>query len=160
MTAKHSAGVIPFRRGTAGIVEVLLVHPGGPFWKNKDAQAWSIPKGELASEEDALTAARREFSEETGFALDGEFIALAPVRQRGGKTVHAFAIEADIDVTAVHSNTFSIEWPPKSGQTQAFPEIDRAAWFALDAALEKIHAGQVPLLQQLRVLVRDADSPG
>ncbi len=148
--AKQSAGILAFRRtGPAGI-EVLLVHPGGPFWKNKDAGAWSIPKGELAADEEPLGAARREFLEELGLPIDGVFIALTPVRQRGGKTVLAFAIEADIDVSKVRSNTFSMEWPPRSGKVQEFAEIDRAAWFALEGALERINAGQAPLLQQLR----------
>jgi predicted NUDIX family NTP pyrophosphohydrolase len=135
------------------MLEVLLAHPGGPFWKNKDAGAWSIPKGEFALEEDALAAARREFFEEMGFALEGEVIALAPVRQRGGKTVYAFAIEADLDASTVKSNTFSIEWPPRSGTLREFPEIDRAAWFTVEIALQKINAGQAPLLLQLQQLV-------
>jgi predicted NUDIX family NTP pyrophosphohydrolase len=148
--AKQSAGILAFRRnGTAGI-EVLLVHPGGPFWKNKDSGAWSIPKGEPAAEEQPLAAARREFLEELGLPIDGVFIPLTPVRQRGGKTVLAFAIEADIDTSRVRSNTFSMEWPPKSGTMQEFPEIDQAAWFAVEVALQKINAGQAPLLQQLR----------
>ena len=149
-TPKRSAGILAFRRTANGTLEVLLGHPGGPFWKNKDAQAWSIPKGELALEENALAAARREFREEMGFAIDGEFVELTPVRQSGGKTVHAFAVEADFDASKAHSNTFSLEWPPKSGRTHEFPEIDRAEWFPLETALEKITTGQVPLLQQLR----------
>ncbi len=131
----------------------MLVHPGGPFWRNRDAGAWSIPKGEFGGDEDGLTAARREFLEELGFALEGEFLALSPVRQRGGKTVHAFAIEADFDASNAHSNTFSMEWPPKSGQQMQFPEVDRAEWFFLDIALQKINAGQAPLLQQLQALL-------
>jgi len=147
--SKQSAGIVAFRRRSAAL-EVLLVHPGGPFWKNKDAQAWSIPKGEFTADEDALNAARREFAEEMGFAIDGEFAPLAPVRQSSGKTVHAFAVEADFDASLARSNTFSLEWPPKSGTLQEFPEVDRAEWFALEVALEKINAGQAPLLQQLR----------
>ena len=148
-TPKQSAGILAFRRAAGGAIEVLLAHPGGPFWKHKDAQAWSIPKGELAAGENPLAAARREFQEELGFQIDGEFVALAPVRQRGGKTVHAFAVEADFDASKAKSNTFSMEWPPKSGRAQEFPEVDRAAWFTLETALEKINAGQAPLLQQL-----------
>ena len=148
--AKQSAGILAFRRNGAAGIDVLLVHPGGPFWKNKDAGAWSIPKGELAADEEPLAAARREFLEELGLPIDGVFIALTPVRQRGGKTVHAFAIEADIDASRVRSNTFSMEWPPQSGKMQEFAEIDQAAWFALEVAPERINAGQVPLLQQLR----------
>ena len=153
MTSKQSAGILSFRRGVGEPVEVLLVHPGGPFWKNKDAGAWSIPKGEFAAGEDALSVARREFSEETGFTIDGQFIALAPVRQRGGKTVHAFAVEGDFDASTAKSNTFAMEWPPKSGKVQEFPEIDRAAWFCFDDALVKINAGQVALLQELREIL-------
>jgi len=135
-------------------LEVLLVHPGGPFWKNKDAQAWSIPKGELDGPEEALAAARREFAEELGFQLDGDFLALRPVRQSGGKTVHAFAVEADFEAAQARSNTFSMEWPPKSGRLQEFPEVDRVEWFALEVALQKINAGQAPLLRELDERVR------
>jgi predicted NUDIX family NTP pyrophosphohydrolase len=149
MPGKQSAGILAFRRGAAGTLEVLLVHPGGPFWKNKDAQAWSIPKGELDEREDRLAAARREFAEELGFEVDGNFLALTPVRQRGGKTVHAFAVEADFDTARVKSNTFSMEWPPKSGKLQDFPEIDRAEWFPLSAALQKINSAQISLLREL-----------
>ena len=153
MAGKQSAGILAFRRRAAATLEVLLVHPGGPFWQKKDAQAWSIPKGELHADEEALAAARREFAEELGFAVDGEFFALSPVRQSGGKTVHAFAVETDFDASQVHSNTFSMEWPPKSGKLQEFPEVDRAEWFALEVALQKINTGQAPLLQQLQELV-------
>jgi predicted NUDIX family NTP pyrophosphohydrolase len=149
-TSKQSAGILAFRRAAHARLEVLLVHPGGPFWRNKDAGAWSIPKGELAAGEDALAAARREFHEETGFCVDGHFLALAPVSQRGGKSVHAFAVEADFDAANARSNTFSMEWPPKSGRLQEFPEVDRAAWFDLEVALQKINAGQAALLLQLR----------
>ncbi len=153
MTARQSAGLLAFRRVSGGGIEVLLVHPGGPFWKNKDAGAWSIPKGEFALDEGALPAARREFAEEMGFAIDGEFTALSPVRQSGGKTVYAFAVEADFDASAATSNTFSIEWPPKSGRTVVFPEVDRAEWFTLEVAETKINVGQTDLLRQLRLLV-------
>jgi len=130
-------------------MDVLLVHPGGPIWAKRDASAWSIPKGELEAGEDALTAARREFAEELGRGVDGTFIPLSPVRQPGGKVVHAWAVEADFDTSSIASNTFSMEWPPRSGRQQAFPEIDRAEWFPLDVAREKILAGQTPLLDEL-----------
>jgi predicted NUDIX family NTP pyrophosphohydrolase len=146
--AKTSAGLLVFRRG-GGRIEVLLVHPGGPFWKNKDDGAWSIPKGEYDPGEDPLSAARREFEEETGIAPAGEFLALHEVRQAGGKLVRAWALEADYDSAAMRSNTFEMEWPPRSGRKQSFPEVDRAAWFALDEARVKILSGQVPLLEEL-----------
>jgi predicted NUDIX family NTP pyrophosphohydrolase len=146
--AKTSAGLLVFRRG-GGRIEVLLVHPGGPFWKNKDDGAWSIPKGEYDPGEDPLSAARREFEEETGIAPAGEFLALREVRQAGGKVVRAWALEADYDCAAMRSNTFEMEWPPRSGRKQSFPEVDRAAWFALDEARVKILSGQVPLLEEL-----------
>jgi predicted NUDIX family NTP pyrophosphohydrolase len=134
-------------------MKVLLVHPGGPIWAKRDAGAWSIPKGEPDPGEDLLAAARREFAEELGGAVDGAFIPLTPVHQAGGKVVHAWAIEADFDTTSVASNTFSMEWPPRSGRQQIFPEIDRAEWFALDLARQKILAGQAPLLDELARLV-------
>ena len=145
---KQSAGLLLFRRKPAGM-EVFLVHPGGPFWAQKDQGAWSIPKGEFAEGEDALAAARREFEEEIGQAIEGRFIALTPCRQRGGKVVHAWAVEADLDADAIKSNTFEIEWPPRSGRKQAFPEVDRAAWFDLDEARARILQGQVPMLDEL-----------
>lgn len=153
MAGKQSSGILVYRRGLGATLEVLLVHPGGPFWKNKDAQAWSIPKGELDADEDALAAARREFFEELGLQVEGPFLALTPVRQSGGKTVHAFAVEGEVDAAKVQSNTFSMEWPPKSGKRQEFPEVDRAEWFTWDMAMQKINAGQAPLLHQLRALV-------
>jgi predicted NUDIX family NTP pyrophosphohydrolase len=130
-------------------IEVLLVHPGGPYWKNKDEGAWSIPKGEFLPEEDPLAAARREFFEETGVAIEGELRALKPLRQPGGKIVHAWAVEADLDPATIVSNTFEIEWPPRSRRLQSFPEIDRGAWFSLPEARRKILRGQVPLLEEL-----------
>jgi predicted NUDIX family NTP pyrophosphohydrolase len=139
-------------------VEVLLVHPGGPFWAKKDEGAWSIPKGVVGEGEDLLAAALREFTEETGFALErnpADFIPLAPCKQRGGKVVHALAVEVcnEIDPSALCSNNFVLEWPPRSGRQQEFPEVDRAAWFPLEIAAEKILAGQRPLLDELRRLV-------
>ena len=148
MAAKQSAGLLVYRH-RAGALEIFLVHPGGPFWAKKDAGAWSIPKGEFGADEDKLAAARREFHEETGLALDGVFVELAPVKQSGGKRVFAWAIEHDLDAVAVRSNSFSMEWPPRSGRTQEFPEVDRAAWFDVSLALAKILKGQQPLVLQL-----------
>lgn len=145
-----SAGIIAYRKRRK--VEVLLVHPGGPFWRNKDLGAWSIPKGEYADGEDAEIAARREFAEELGLELSVPLIALGQVRQRGGKLVTAFAAELDIDVRSIRSNTFEMEWPPRGGKRQAFPEVDRAEWLTLEAAREKINAGQRPLLDRLEQL--------
>ncbi len=138
--------------------EVLLVHPGGPFWRNKDAGAWSIPKGEIEEGEDALAAAIREVREETGFAVHGAFEPLAPVRQKSGKVVHAWAIEADLDPGKIASNTFELEWPPRSGRWQTFPEVDRGAWFPIAEARERIHPGQLPLIDELSRRARDADA--
>jgi len=136
-------------RQTGHRLEVLLVHPGGPFWRNKDNGAWSIPKGEMAEGEDAAFAARREFLEETGCDLSGPLEPLGDIRQRGGKRVTAFAVEGYLDASAIKSNTFEIEWPPKGGKMQSFPEIDRAAWFDLPAAHVKILEGQRLLLDRL-----------
>ena len=146
--AKQSAGVLLYRFRQAA-PEVFLVHPGGPFWAKKDAGAWSIPKGEAAPGEDLLTRARQEFAEETGVAIAGEFRPLAPIKQSGGKLVHAWAVEGDCDAAAIKSNTFDLEWPPRSGRMQAFPEVDRAGWFALPLAREKINPGQRGLLDEL-----------
>jgi predicted NUDIX family NTP pyrophosphohydrolase len=146
---KQSAGLLIFRGG-AGTLEVLLVHPGGPFWSRKDAGAWSIPKGEFGDDEAPLEAAQREFEEETGQSVAGEFIPLQPVRQPSGKIVHAWAVRADFDPEQLRSNTFTMEWPPRSGQFRDFPEVDRATWFGLDEARAKIQPGQIPLLDQLR----------
>ena len=145
MARVQSAGVLLYRR-VGEALEVLLVHPGGPFWARKDEGAWSIPKGEFDAPEPAADAARREFAEETGVTLNGEFVALAPVRQPSGKIVHPFAVAGDLDPAAIASNTFELEWPPRSGRMQSFPEIDRAAWFTLDLARRKILKGQRPIL--------------
>ncbi len=143
--AKRSAGLLMFRwRGNA--LEVFLVHPGGPFWAKKDLGAWSIPKGEYSEGEDALAAARREFAEETGMDAAGEPIPLSEIRQASGKIVKAWAVEGDLDASSVRSNTFSIEWPPKSGRTQEFPEVDRGEWFPIEAARAKILEGQAGFL--------------
>jgi predicted NUDIX family NTP pyrophosphohydrolase len=137
--------------------EVLLVHPGGPFWVKRDRGAWSIPKGEFAPAEDPLVAARREFAEETGIVPEGEFIPLSPCRQSGGKVVYAWAVEGDCDPTAIRSNPFVIEWPPRSGRLTEFPEVDRAGWFALEVAKQKLVPGQVGFIDELQeVLERRA----
>jgi predicted NUDIX family NTP pyrophosphohydrolase len=146
--AKLSAGVLVHRQ-ISGAVEVLLVHPGGPFWRSKDVGAWSIPKGEHDENEDPEAAARREFSEETGWVLAGDLVSLGAVRQSGGKTVTAFAVEGDFDVSTLRSNTFELEWPPRSGRKQAFAEVDRAAWYGLAEASRKIIVGQRPFLERL-----------
>jgi predicted NUDIX family NTP pyrophosphohydrolase len=148
MAKKRSAGILPFRSRRDG-PELFLVHPGGPFWKNKDEGAWSIAKGEIDPNEDPLTAARREFREETRLPLQGTFIELEPVTIASGKEILIWAVECDLDASAMKSNTFTIEWPPRSGRAEEFPEADRAAWFAWPVALQKVTAGQVPLLLQL-----------
>lgn len=146
--AKESAGLLMYRR-RAGALEVLLVHPGGPYWARKDDGAWSIPKGEAAAGEDLLARAQQEFAEETGFLAAGAAQPLSPVRQAGGKIVHAWAIAGDCDADAIASNSFTLEWPPRSGHRQSFPEIDRAGWFDLATARRKINPGQAPLLAEL-----------
>ena len=143
-----SAGLVAFRRGNDGI-EILLAHPGGPFWNKKDDGAWTIPKGVADTDADTLSAARREFSEETGFVAAGDMLPLKAVRQRSGKTVIAWAFEADFDIAKFTSNEFEMEWPPRSGQRKSFPEIDRLAWFDHHTALQKIIAYQRPLLIEL-----------
>jgi predicted NUDIX family NTP pyrophosphohydrolase len=146
--AKKSAGLLLYRQGAEG-PEVLLVHPGGPLWARKDDGAWSIPKGEFADGEDPLRAAQREFEEETGTLPNGEFIPLDPLKQPGGKLVYAWAVGADFDPATLQSNTFSMEWPPRSGRRTDFPEVDRAAWFGMDEARRKILKGQAGFLDQL-----------
>ncbi len=145
---KQSAGILVFR-SIRNNVEVLLAHPGGPFWKNKDLGSWSVPKGEFDETESALDAARREFQEETNIPLDGNFLELEPVRMRSGKTIYAYAIESDPDLSQFKSNDFEMEWPPKSGKMQLFPEIDRIAWFTIDVALTKINEVQTSFIRQL-----------
>ncbi len=144
-----SAGLLLFRE-LSGHLEVLLVHPGGPFWAKKDKGAWSIPKGEFEETEDPLGAARREFEEETGVAPTGEVIPLEPLRQPSGKLVYAWAMKGDFDPAVLKSNTFSMEWPPKSGRHQEFPEVDRAAWLWIEDARRKILKGQAPFLLELQ----------
>ncbi len=146
--AEISAGILVYRE-TNGALEVLLAHPGGPFWARKDAGAWTIPKGLVEPGADLLATAQREFTEETGFVADGPFVPLEPVRQTSGKIVHAFACRGDFDTEKLISNTFEIEWPPRSGRRQRFPEIDRAAWFNLATAREKLIAYQRPFLIEL-----------
>jgi predicted NUDIX family NTP pyrophosphohydrolase len=148
---RTSAGLLLFRRRGGG-VEVLLVHPGGPFWAKKDHGAWTIPKGEPAEGEDELATARREFQEETGIAPKGPFLPLGRVTQKGGKVVHAWAFESDCDPDAIRSNTFRVEWPPRSGQWRTFPEVDRAAFFDLAEARRRINSAQVALLEALERL--------
>jgi predicted NUDIX family NTP pyrophosphohydrolase len=145
---KRSAGILAYRHGRASI-EVFLGHPGGPFWARKDDAAWSIPKGLFDEGEDPLAAARREFHEETGTAIEGDFTLLGEFRQPGGKRIVAFAVEADIDETAIASNLFEMEWPPGSGQRRRFPEIDRAAWFDIETALRKVTRGQIAIIEAL-----------
>jgi predicted NUDIX family NTP pyrophosphohydrolase len=152
MSAKRSAGLLLYRK-RAGALEVFLVHPGGPFWAKKDAGAWTIPKGEIGPDEDPLAAARRETAEETGFTPGGDFIELPAVRQKAGKLVHAWAIEADCDPAQLRSNAFSMEWPPRSGTMAEFPEVDRGAWFGMEEARERLLESQHPLLDALQALV-------
>ncbi len=145
---RRSAGLLMYRR-SAGTLEVLLVHPGGPFWMKKDAGAWSIPKGEYEAGEEALAAAAREFQEETGLVARGPYTRLTPIRQPGGKVVEAWAFEGDCDAESLKSTTFSLEWPRGSGRRQEFPEVDRAGWFGLDEARRKILPAQAALLDEL-----------
>ena len=151
---RRSAGILLYRRA-ANDLEVLLVHPGGPFWTRRDAGAWSIPKGEYESEDDPLAAARREFDEELGSAPPGgRMLELGEVRQKSGKLVRAWALEGDLEATAAFSNNFTVEWPPRSGQMREFPEVDRAEWFTLAAAREKINSAQAAFLDRLAELAR------
>ena len=152
MPRKHSAGLLLFRE-VAGDLEVLLVHPGGPFWANKDDAAWSIPKGEAEEGEDLLEAAKREFTEETGAAAPAhDCVPLDPVRQPSGKIVHVWAVRGDFDVATLRSNVFTMEWPPKSGRQEQFVEVDRAAWFSVGTAKQKLIQGQRPILNQFEAL--------
>lgn len=148
MAKKQSAGLLLYRY-TNNELQVLLVHPGGPFWKNKDAGAWSVPKGEFTDEEDALAAAKREAKEELGKSFTGKFIELQPVRMKTGKIIYAWALQADFDVEKLQSNMFEIEWPPRSGKNILIPEVDKAAWLSLSEAKEKINAAQVNFIDQL-----------
>jgi predicted NUDIX family NTP pyrophosphohydrolase len=156
---KLSAGILLYR-GSAGALEVLLVHPGGPFWRNKDAGAWMIPKGEVAPGEEPLACALREFEEELGIRPGGSPLPLGRLRQAGGKWVEAFALMGDLDPARIVSNMFEMEWPPRSGHLQAFPEVDRAAWFSLNEAHDKILPSQRPILDSLAALAADQSSSG
>ena len=149
MSKKQSAGIL-FYRLIKSAPEFLLVHPGGPFWKNKDAGAWSIPKGEFEEDEKPLAAAKREVFEELGIDANGNFIELAPVKQKSGKIIYAWAMQKDVDVLQIKSNSFEIEWPPRSGKLQQFPEIDKAQWFSFEEASEKINEAQKNLLIELK----------
>jgi len=155
MAKKNSAGILLHRLRGSGI-EVFLVHPGGPFWATKDAGAWSIPKGEFEAGEDPLEAAKREFKEETGFAVAGNFIELTPVKQPGGKVVYAWAVMGDCEAESIKSNTFSLEWPPRSGKRKEFPEVDRAGWFTPEVAREKILKGQLNFLEELKRMIENS----
>ena len=149
MATRVSAGILLYRfRGET--LEVFLIHPGGPYWRGKDTGAWSIPKGELEEGDNELAAAQREFEEETGSRVSGEFIPLEALRLKSGKIVYAWALRGDIDASAIRSNSFSIEWPPRSGRQQEFPEVDRGGWFTMEAAREKIHPGQLGFIDQLQ----------
>lgn len=150
--SRVGAGLIMYRRDEGGL-QVLLVHPGGPFFRNKDEGAWTIPKGEVEPGEDLLNAAVREFGEEIGSAPTGPYLPLAPVKQKGGKTVHAWAFQGNCDPATISCNTFSIEWPPRSGRMTEFPEVDRAAFFGPEEARRKINAGQAPLIDELERIV-------
>ena len=152
MSTRQSAGILLYRKRLSQI-EFFLVHPGGPFWKNKDEGTWSIPKGEFDDSENSLDAARREFFEETGIRLSGEFIELQPVRLKSGKIIFAWAIEKDINTDHIISNTFEMEWPPHSGKFQSFPEVDKGEWFELEQAIKKINVGQAGLIGQLQIIL-------
>jgi predicted NUDIX family NTP pyrophosphohydrolase len=153
MATRTSAGLLLHRPAADG-VEVLLVHPGGPFWARKDLGAWSIPKGEIEAGEDPLAVAHRELAEETGFVAPGPALPLGTVRQKGGKVVHAWAVRADVDPARLRSTTVEIEWPPRSGRRRAFPEVDRAAWFDLAEARRRINPAQVAFLEALEAALR------
>jgi predicted NUDIX family NTP pyrophosphohydrolase len=152
-----SAGLLVHRRGSGG-VEVLLVHPGGPFWRSKDLGAWSIPKGETNAGEDLLAAARRECEEELGIAIEGEALPLGMVKQAGGKIVHAWAVRADVDPASIRSNVFELEWPRGSGRKRSFPEVDRAGWFSIEEARSRMLSAQTAFLDRLLAALDRAGS--
>jgi len=157
--AKISAGLLMYRI-IDGEPEFLLAHPGGPFWKNKDAGVWTIPKGEFTNDEPALDAAIREFGEETGHKLKGPFQPLSPIRQKGGKRVYAWASAGDLDPATIVSNTFEIEWPRRSGKQLTFPEVDRGGWFTLESARRMINPAQIALLEELEETIPQNGHPG
>lgn len=155
---QQSAGLLLYRKQESGL-EVFLVHPGGPFWAKKDSGSWSIPKGEF-QEEDSLLAAKREFYEETGLpAPRGQYLPLTRIKQKGGKTIHAWAVAGQIDAGQIRSNSFEMEWPPRSGKWQTFPEVDRGTWFSVEEALEKINPGQAGLIRELVEKLEELTSP-
>jgi predicted NUDIX family NTP pyrophosphohydrolase len=151
--SRTSAGILVYKKTQAG-PEVLLVHPGGPFWSAKDLNSWSVPKGEIDEGEDPFEAAKREFGEETGLLIDGDFVSLETVKQSSGKSVICWAVEGEIDVSKVKSNLFKMEWPPKSGAMKEFPEIDRAEWFPAETAKLKIVKGQIPIIENLERILK------
>ena len=155
--ARQSAGLLVYKRAKSGL-QIFLVHPGGPFWAKKDRGAWSIPKGEFAEGEEGLAAARREFREEVGQDVAGPVLALTPRRQPSRKMIHAWAVEGEVDAEALVSNEFELEWPPRSGRMQRFPEVDAGAWFAFDEAKGRIQPGQLPLLEELAQLLEERRS--
>jgi predicted NUDIX family NTP pyrophosphohydrolase len=156
MVIKKSAGLLVYKKAGKKLY-VFLAHPGGPFWAKKDIGAWSIPKGEFDGSEDGLSAARREFTEEIGQTVEGRFIALTPCRQPSRKVVYAWAIEGEVDAARVQSNSFEMEWPPRSGRRQSFPEVDRGRWFAIDEAKTYLQPGQVPILEELIRRIETSD---
>lgn len=158
MSTIRSAGLLMFRRAGAG-AEVLLAHPGGPFWARRDEAAWTLPKGEIAPGEEPLAAARREFHEETGFACAPPFLPLGELRQKSGKRITAWAFEGDADPARLVSNLFEMEWPPRSGRRQSFPEVDRVEWFGLEAARRKLIAGQAAFIDALEHWLRGSAPP-
>jgi len=153
---KQSAGILPYKKENGQLL-FFLVHPGGPFWKHKDLGSWSIAKGEFDDSENAFDAAIREFEEETGTKLKGDFIELTYIRLKSGKTIYAWAIEQDIDATAITSNTFEMEWPPRSGKKQHFPEVDRAAWFDVATAVQKINPAQADFIREVVFELQHSD---
>lgn len=157
MAKKQSAGLLLYRK-RCGLLQVFLVHPGGPFWAKRDYGAWSIPKGEYEEGDDPLETARREFTEETSFSIEGRFAPLRAIKQPSGKVVSAWAIEGEVDAAMVRSNTFRMRWPPKSGQEQEFPEVDRGGWFDLAEARRKLVPGQVPFVDELVAMIESASS--
>lgn len=158
---KQAAGILLYRRGPRGL-EVLLAHPGGPFWARKDLGAWTLPKGQFNDDEEPIAAAQREFEEEMGSPAGGEFVEIGSLKQPSGKVVHAFVAESDFDVATLQSNLSTLEWPPKSGKRAQFPEVDRAGWFTIDEARQKILKGQQPFLDRLLALLKSqaAGAPG
>ncbi|MEO6188386.1 MAG: NUDIX domain-containing protein [Ginsengibacter sp.] len=159
MAAKQSAGILLYRKALDE-VEVFLVHPGGPFWRNKDSNAWSIPKGEFVDGEEPQAPAVREFYEETGNMVAGKFTELKPVKLKSGKMIFAWAVQSDLNERTLKSNLFEMEWPPSSGNFQTFPEVDKGAWFAVSTAKEKINAGQLDFISQIEKMLEVGSNEG